>query len=562
MAAPQLSRGIAGFGVALGLVVAATTGSPSAGAQKEPAKPAEPARFVGVVQCIGCHSFDNAEKNVGAKLYVAAGSTRFVRLNENITWSSHDLHSRAFQNIDPSLNATAKRMEQTLGKLRGASYKVTTDATCLACHATIKDAAEPLVKRSKDSFDTIQGVSCEMCHGHASNWLKPHADIKPGADGKLANAWRQWPAATKKDFGLVDLRDPAIRAEKCVSCHVGRAAEGRFVTHEMFAAGHPPLPPFDSTAYVRDQPRHWGIPREMPYLESLAKTRPDDAWKSFHYRDEKGEMGEVYAARHLAESTVATFRASVMHIGQLANEGRGLDFAAFDCYACHHDLKYPSPRQKRGFPGIPGRPTFRPALTAMVRIVVRNAAGEAATESFKELDSIEREMAMAFEVQTYGDPVKVRAAADKFEAWAGAALKLVQDVRYTRAKTLGLMKDIVAAGRDDAERVADPETAQLIAWALLTLREEFKETGTKEPSGMAAAITDLDSIVVLRLRAEPTAMKKARVPDPLIPEVMLDETPVPVEDRLKERMLLFNSFDPPKFRAAFKKLAPLVGEYK
>jgi hypothetical protein len=314
----------------------------------------------------------------------------------------------------------------------------------------------------------------------------------------------------------------------------------------MFAAGHPPLPPFDSAAFARDQPRHWGLPRDLPVIETLARTRPDDAWKCFHYRNEKGEAGEVYAARHLAESSVATFRASVRHIGQLAGEGRGLDFAAFDCYACHHDLKYPSPRQKRGFAGIPGRPTFRPAMTAMVRIIVRNAASESADESFKELDAIEQEMAQAFQTQTFGDPVKVRAAADKFEAWSLAALKTVQNVRYTRAKTLELMRDITAAGRDDAERVADPEAGQLIAWALLTLREDLKETGTTEPMALAAACTELNGIVVTRLR----------------PDVLLEKSPTPVEDRLPKRMELFNGFDPAKFRSAFKKLTPLVGELK
>lgn len=558
MTREQFARGVGVMAVAVGLVFALCAETRTDAAQKAkepPEKPIAPAKLKGIIECIGCHSFENAEKNIGAKLYVAAGSTKFVRLSENITWSSHDLHSRAFQNIDSTINSIAKRMEAAMGKLRPAGYKVSADAKCLACHATIQDPSIEPAKRTKESFDTVQGVSCEMCHGHASNWLDPHKDIK--LTRKPVSEWREWSAAKKQDWGLTDLRDPAVRAEKCASCHVGSSAEGRFVTHEMFAAGHPPLPPLDATAYTRDQPRHWGLPRELAHLTTLAKEQPEEAWKRFHYRAEEGEKGEVYAARHLAESTVATFRASVKLIGQLAGEGRGLDFAAFDCYACHHDLKYPSPRQKRGFAGIPGRPTLRPSHTAMVRVIVRNAAGENSKDAFKELDAIDREMAMAFETQTFGDPIKVRAAADKFETWSTTALKTIQDVRYTRAKTLELLKDVVAAGRDDAERVADPETGQLIAWALLTLREDLKATGMKEPAGLAAACIELDTIVVTRLRADPTAMKKARVPDPITPGLMLDETPVPVEDRLNERMTLFNGFDPPKFRAAFKKLGEL-----
>ncbi|HXD85037.1 MAG TPA: multiheme c-type cytochrome [Urbifossiella sp.] len=549
MTRPQFTHGLGWAAFALAVMLGALAGPQSPAAPLPP--PSSPHQYLGVTQCIGCHSFENAAKNPGAKLYIEAGSTRFVRLNENITWVSHDLHSRAFQNIDPARNRTAKQMQDNLAKARPAGYSITAEASCLACHASIKDKSEPPARRTHASFDTIQGVSCEMCHGYASSWLKPHADIRQGADGKLGNAWREWPASAKQAWGLANLRDPAIRAETCASCHVGGAAEGRFVTHEMFAAGHPPLPPFDSPTFSRDEPRHWGLPRDMPLIVALAADRPNDAWNGFHYRSEKGEAGEVYAARHLVESTVATFRASVRHIGQLASNGTGLDFAAFDCYACHHDLKYPSPRQKRGFAGIPGRPTFRPSLTALVRIVAKNASDSSA-DPLKELDAIEAEMGQAFALQSFGDPAKVRAAADKFEAWAAAMLKTVRSVRYTRGKALELMRDLAAAGRDADQRIADPETAQLIAWALVTLRNEFKETGSVEPAGMAAALAELDGIVVIRVRPDPFATKK----------IGSDEAPVPVEDRLKERMTLLNALEPAKFRAAFQKLAPLVNDFK
>jgi predicted methyltransferase len=45
----------------------------------------------------------------------------------------------------------------------------------------------------------------------------------------------------------------------------------------MYAAGHPPLPPLDLIAYTREQPRHWGLPSEMPYLKNLAEKHPENA---------------------------------------------------------------------------------------------------------------------------------------------------------------------------------------------------------------------------------------------------------------------------------------------
>ena len=36
----------------------------------------------------------------------------------------------------------------------------------------------------------------------------------------------------------------------CLSCHLGNAREGRVVTHEMYAAGHPPLPGFEHMGHI------------------------------------------------------------------------------------------------------------------------------------------------------------------------------------------------------------------------------------------------------------------------------------------------------------------------
>ncbi len=47
------------------------------------------------------------------------------------------------------------------------------------------------------------------------------------------------------EYGYYDIRSPVSRTRMCLSCHVGNVREGRVVTHEMFAAGHPPLPGFD-----------------------------------------------------------------------------------------------------------------------------------------------------------------------------------------------------------------------------------------------------------------------------------------------------------------------------
>jgi hypothetical protein len=106
----------------------------------------------------------------------------------------------------------------------------------------------------------------------------------------------------------------------------------------MYAAGHPPLPPLDLLAYAREQPRHWGFADDMPFIAKMAadKSTADKAFALYHYR-----AGESFVARRFAESAVAALGSTATLGAQLADDAKkrqdGLDFAAFDCYSCHHN---------------------------------------------------------------------------------------------------------------------------------------------------------------------------------------------------------------------------------
>jgi hypothetical protein len=484
--------------------------------------PKGPFTYVGAASCQQCHSVDNAPKNAGL---LATGTPDFVRMNENLVWSSSDLHSKAYENLSGTLG---RRMETVLQAARGdANYKVTKDVACLACHASDKSSSVTWADRTPDTFSTLNGVGCEMCHGTSSGWGREHSATAE-VDNKVTIPWREWPPAVKSAWGLIDLRDPAVRADRCAGCHVGNTGENKFVTHEMYAAGHPPLPPLDLGAYSRDQPRHWGLPREMPYFVKLAKDNPTKAWDTFHYRD---EAVEVHAARQLAVGSAATFKATArMLAGQATAAGKDgtLDFAAFDCFACHHDLKYPSPRQLRGYEGIPGRPTLRTSALNMVKVVADHAAGmpdapAAVKAGTGGLDAAYKELTGAFATRSFGDPAKVKAACGKLEQWADGFIGGLAQVKYTPEQSNKLLAAVVAAG--SVERgVADPETAQLLTWAVESLAGEKKADG-------------LETVVVTRLRPDPTKL-------------------VSVGDRLKGRMTVFNGYDADKFRDAFRMLKP------
>ena len=150
-----------------------------------------------------------------------------------------DKHSLAYKVLK---NSRSRKMGQLLGIKPGKRTRV-------ASVATPSTSMPASARKATRSSVQEKGVSCEACHGPASNWIDDHWH---------PNKWRT--ALTRQEKtarGLVDLRDAVTRAEVCLSCHVGNAKEGKVVTHEMFAAGHPPLSGFEIETFRRAMPKHW-----------------------------------------------------------------------------------------------------------------------------------------------------------------------------------------------------------------------------------------------------------------------------------------------------------------
>lgn len=545
----RLGRG-AGLAGAFGGIVFAlllssgTSRSANVVTQEEKAPAPQDIQLLGSLTCqTGCH--DQATP----KMPSPTEGYKFIRLWENVVWDAHDLHSRAFKNIVPAKNALAKTMETNLKMGKGEGYKVTEDVKCLACHAShtkLPEVDKPANWTVK-SFETADGVGCEMCHGLGSAYRPRHDAPKRVADPAAGEPtavveWREWDPKKKTKWGLTDLRDPATATATCASCHVGSQKDGRFVTHEMYAAGHPPLPPLDLMAYSREQPRHWGLPSQMPYLVNLAKKDAKKAFDTFHYRSEEVESS---VTRRFVESTISALRSTAALTQQLADEAKpkndGLDFAAFDCYSCHHDLKYPSDRQARGYDGPPGRPQFRVAPFALARTVVVDE------ELGKQLDAARRELAFSFGNRSYGDPDAIAKAVAKVNAWCDDAMKKVQGGMYDATRRQELLDRIIRDAAADSPRpVADPELAQLYLWAVTTISLDIEKDG-KLPASVEQLRAKLGASVVTRLRPGLPFDFEVKA------DAKLDNSQKPVSERISNRMSIFNAFKGDVFREAFKK---------
>jgi hypothetical protein len=166
-------------------------------------------------------------------------------------WQSSLTHYLA---VDPHQNAYAALQNPLSQKITAALRRKSPgipdawhDTRCLACHSNPTLASE----RAPDAWfpRRTEGVSCEACHGNASEWKGPHL------------AWDKSSRAEGiKGTGFIDLNVPRVRAETCAGCHVGAPANAgravRDMNHDMIAAGHPELK-FDYEKLLARMPKHW-----------------------------------------------------------------------------------------------------------------------------------------------------------------------------------------------------------------------------------------------------------------------------------------------------------------
>ncbi len=478
----------------------------------------------GIQACELCHI--GSTKGQAAKFLKVYQSDEFVLLNESETWVQSDIHSQAM-----------KCLTQPLGKQMSANlkYNVAEAPQCLACHSVDKSPTKPLAEKKYKDFATADGgVNCTVCHGLYERWQSDHYKT-PDQEGQPL-PWRSKDPDYKWARGMADLRNPVIKAKLCASCHIGNASEGKVVTHEMYAAGHPPLPPFELASYMEGEPKHWAYPTD-PRLKFFAAMPAEERWSKFHFHPEKDES---YLSRHYAAGAIAALRAEaellLIDAEAAAKTGETLDFARFDCYACHHDLKYPSERQKRGYEGPPGRPTLRTATGIPAAIVAKHAEGieagglKAKAAGFEEKWTALRKASTA---RPFGHPALMKETAKGVVDWCDAFLTVQCDTSAPLYSTeqAKRLRDMISEAAIGPAALADAEAAMSLAWGYTTLSKEAKVAFPE------AKLKALGGVIPLNVRVEPYSAKG------------MDSSPVPAQ--FPPRMKAINAFESALFRDAF-----------
>lgn len=448
-------------------------------------------KYMGVADCARCHLHPTpADEELGV--------TDFVLLTEYDTWSKRDKHSQAFEKMIAS--ERTKHMERVL------KIDATKEPSCLACHAIRVGADE-----AETHFRVKDGVSCEACHGPASNWIDPH--WKP--------SWRDKTTAEKAALGMKDVRDSNVRAQLCLSCHMGDIDAGKLVTHEMYAAGHPPLPGFELETFAAAMPPHWRRPWE----------KTPTVQKQLGYQSETMPQSRLV----LTDSLIA-LRQSALLLGQQAQNkmGNWPELALYDCQACHHELRSASWRQQRRLGGQPGRPSLHAWPLALAEISVARSSRQPSS-----VLELLRPLTTSLDQQAFGKQKAVAKAAVKVTSAIDDSLAQLAKQPLTTADARAILVSICSQAVDAP---LDYDSARQLAWAFRIIYAELRGSADMSErlandEQITAALDQLTSQLSLDLTAGRLATDKPLLGEPLV---------------------VANRYDPAAFQEQMLKLKTLI----
>ncbi|HUG92697.1 MAG TPA: multiheme c-type cytochrome [Planctomycetaceae bacterium] len=426
--------------------------------------------FEGVgTSCVGCHF--KAQERDSIPGVGGATDDGWALLNEVRTWGRVDKHYQAYAVL---LMDRSKQMARIMGVVdpdTGESL-IHRDQRCLACHSSL-----PLDQLNADERGLIPeeltadprvdlGVSCEGCHGAAG-------DGGPGQDGWVTlhynkRQWRFMPAEEKwLKYGYYDVRSPVSQARLCAACHVGNARTGRVVTHEMYAAGHPPLPGLETEIFVDQQPQHWrDFAAKKPEIQKEFLEQTGQDWKPEH----------LHHTRKLLVAALVNLSESLKLSADLADSSTKLpvarsewpELAQFACFACHHELKTPAWRQERGYWLVPGRPVPHEWPLPLARL----AAG-LDPQAQREFAAGLADLRGPLNEQPFGTPRALPAAFRKVAAWADSRAEDLATRPITRDVGDRLLAEIA---RMATTETLDYDSSRQLVWAFSVVYRELNPT--------------------------------------------------------------------------------------
>ncbi len=492
-----------------------------ASAQDRAAAPAEARKiheYIDFSECFGCHERPSS-----------LASTEWISLRESGVWLREDKHARAFAVLQEERSRQMGRiLKEPLG---WDDDDASTKQVCLSCHSNWHRGQPKPDERSLEF-----GVSCQSCHGPGSNYLKPHREVE----------WRTLTSGEKEARGMIDLREPRRRGEQCLSCHIGNVAQGKVLTHEMYAAGHPPLSGIEVETFCQAMPPHWEpAERKSQRVRELLNVKPDLS---------AGTKAVVLGSVLPLRASLNLFAAELA-----AHPERGADFPQFDCYASHHELQTPSWRQQRGYSGAPGRLPPRAWPLALLRAGILEPLGDA---ELVQLSSQSQSQLAQFygvldkrplgDARLMGDPDESGSLSQKLLTSLDELAARLAARDYTHQESLLILRRLAASL---AEQIVDFDSARQIGWAMRTIYGSLPEMPSDD-AAIRHVFDEMNNDLTLDL---PTAPKWNFREEQAGPSLKAsDAPPTGIEEALEANLAAVNGYDPARFQQQMKKLSKLL----
>ncbi len=490
--------------------------APSDSLTSTPAFPGLGHRFLGMQSCYNCHARSVKNEELAAELGLQTGDT-WIAGNEMLIWSGRgsavqetpgppdatttptiDRHAQAYTSL---LSEPAIRIGQLLGR---PAHR---DLRCLACHSAMPlnghSTEEPglVDQRFQTDVRLTSGVSCEGCHGPAgthSTEVSPNAPVITesgwGTEHFTAADWRFRSPEEKHKSGYANLKSIRHRTQICLSCHSGNAGLGRVLTHEMYAAGHPPLPPFELETFQNQMPKHW---RE--YHEKDPELRRRYELETGYVHD--GEA--LPATRNTLVAALMTYSESQRLTADLA-EGMGAaadtpadvsagwpELARFDCYACHHDLRHEGWRKAAQAHGRPGRPRLLTWPNALAAVAF------ATLDPQQDPWTNHAPVHQATLKVPFGDRQSIIQTARSAADTAEAAAKRLEALSFRAAEASLATQQLLGIA---STRVVDYDSARSLAWAWTVFEQERRRDDRSDTEPRIVEVEDLFPGLYLRLQ--------------------------------------------------------------
>lgn len=452
----------------------------------------------------------------------AQRKTDFCKLTEIEQWLKTDKHAIARQRVEPIAEKDRERALERVSQMlkqRGGSSGVPSDwigpsnflsfaiceqlgydiksedgygqfrENCLTCHAGYE--AEKGPQGFTRDVTNHPGISCNYCHqvGVDRRWIDQHSSLD--AEAK----WRLLPPEAKSEKGMRNLTSSRSQVDLCYRCHIGDIQRNAFVTHQMYSAGHPPLPSVELDRLVENMPRHWRDNREL--FESLTASSYSgrDVYFQINFPVEfsalKKDVDKMYwhSSALLTGALAADQQWLKLIIQSTSSQSNHLaDYGLYDCAACHHELRTPSDRQRIRLEsggkniGSPGRPRLLEWPQAISNAVAVAAGEQSAIQPLK--DRLKHSVAS----RPFGEPTAMGTGADalsrEIEQLQSRILRSSQDPSFLRR----VMSQLA---QSPDELLVDYHAARQINWALRCIDSELALTGNALPREVRDRIAHL-----------------------------------------------------------------------